>query len=114
MGRASARHSGHISSFSPSALKFEHIATRALSHRVGTSASCRYHDSAEHPDTLISMHKLTFTWKEQGRVAEAIELVEGCGQELVPTFEPFFEGYMHLVLQMTCNQVELISAVIMR
>ena len=25
-------------------------------------------------------------------------------RELVPVFEPFFEGYMHLAVQMTCNQ----------
>jgi hypothetical protein len=25
-------------------------------------------------------------------------------RELVPTFGPFFEGYMHLAVQMTCNR----------
>ena len=25
-------------------------------------------------------------------------------RELVSTFEPFFEGYMHLAVQMTCNR----------
>jgi transposase len=25
-------------------------------------------------------------------------------RELVPAFEPFFEGYMHLAVQMTCNR----------
>ena len=25
-------------------------------------------------------------------------------QELVPAFEPFFEGYMHLAVQMACNR----------
>src|SRR5947209_10256318 len=88
---------------------------RALGYRVEISASCRCRDSAGQPDNLTSMHKLTFTWKEQGRVAEAIELTGRMRiQELQPTFEPFFECYMHLVVWMTCNRVELISAVIMR
>jgi len=34
----------------------------------------------EHPDTLTSMNNLAFTWKEQGRIAEAIELMERCAQ----------------------------------
>jgi len=35
---------------------------------------------ADHPDTLTSMNNLAFTWKGQGRVTEAIELVERCAQ----------------------------------
>ena len=35
---------------------------------------------ADHPDTLASMNNLAFTWKEQKRVAEAIELMKQCVQ----------------------------------
>jgi len=35
---------------------------------------------AEHPSTLTSMNNLAFTWKWQGRVAEAIKLMEECVQ----------------------------------
>ena len=34
----------------------------------------------EHPDTLISMAILAFIWKEQGRAAQAILLMERCVQ----------------------------------
>jgi hypothetical protein len=33
---------------------------------------------AEHPDTLTRMNNLAFTWKEQGRQAEALRLIEEC------------------------------------
>lgn len=33
---------------------------------------------AEHPDTLTSIGNLACTWKEQGRIAEAIELIMEC------------------------------------
>ncbi|PVH91428.1 hypothetical protein DM02DRAFT_342936 [Periconia macrospinosa] len=33
---------------------------------------------ADHPDTLISMNNLAFTWKSPGRDAEAIELMKEC------------------------------------
>jgi hypothetical protein len=33
-----------------------------------------------HPDTLNSMNNLAFTWKRQGRKAEAIELMKACVQ----------------------------------
>jgi hypothetical protein len=32
----------------------------------------------EHPDTLTSMNNLAFTWKEQGRDTEALNLMEEC------------------------------------
>ncbi len=32
----------------------------------------------KHPDTLISMNNLAFTWEAQGRNAEAINLMEQC------------------------------------
>jgi Tetratricopeptide repeat len=32
----------------------------------------------EHPSTLTSMNNLAFTWKEQGRHAEALKLIEEC------------------------------------
>ena len=34
----------------------------------------------EHADTLASMNNLAFTWKGQGRGAEAIKLMEKCVQ----------------------------------
>jgi hypothetical protein len=36
--------------------------------------------SAEHPSTLTIMAILAFTWQEEGRVAEAIRLLEECVQ----------------------------------
>jgi hypothetical protein len=33
---------------------------------------------AEHPSTLTSMANLAYTWKEQGRDAEAIHLIAQC------------------------------------
>jgi hypothetical protein len=36
--------------------------------------------SAEHPDMLTSMANLTFTLKEQGRGAEAFDLMKNCVQ----------------------------------
>jgi hypothetical protein len=33
---------------------------------------------AEHPDTLTSMNNIAFMWKEHGRDAEALKLVEKC------------------------------------
>ena len=35
---------------------------------------------AEHPGMLTRMGNLAFTWKKQGRVAEAIELMKKCVQ----------------------------------
>ena len=35
---------------------------------------------AEHPDTLTSMNNLAFTWKEQGRDADTLRLMEYCVQ----------------------------------
>ncbi|KAK3902308.1 kinesin light chain [Staphylotrichum tortipilum] len=35
---------------------------------------------ADHPDTLISMSNLAFTWKGQGRHADALTLMENCAQ----------------------------------
>ena len=32
----------------------------------------------EHPDTLVSMNNLAYTWKGQGRCAEALKLMEEC------------------------------------
>jgi len=34
----------------------------------------------DHPDTLMSMHKLAFTWKSQGRQADALAMMKGCAQ----------------------------------
>jgi hypothetical protein len=34
----------------------------------------------ENPDTLTSMNNLAFTWKGQGRGAEALKLMEECVQ----------------------------------
>jgi Tetratricopeptide repeat len=34
----------------------------------------------EHPDTLISMNNLAFTWKGQGRDEEALMLMKNCFQ----------------------------------
>jgi len=36
---------------------------------------------ADHPDTLTSMNNLAFTWKAQGRSAEAIVLMRQCVQQ---------------------------------
>ena len=33
---------------------------------------------ADHSNTLTSMNNLAFTWKEQGRNAEAIDLMRKC------------------------------------
>ncbi|KAK0717296.1 hypothetical protein B0T26DRAFT_709448 [Lasiosphaeria miniovina] len=35
---------------------------------------------ANHPDTLSSMANLAFTWKSQGRHANALALMEDCTQ----------------------------------
>ncbi|KAK3331554.1 hypothetical protein B0H66DRAFT_99255 [Apodospora peruviana] len=35
---------------------------------------------ANHPDTLMSMHNLTFTWKDQCRHVDALALREDCTQ----------------------------------
>jgi hypothetical protein len=32
----------------------------------------------DHPDTLTSMNNLAFTWKSQGRYAEAVGLLREC------------------------------------
>lgn len=32
----------------------------------------------DHPDTLVSMANIAFTWKSSGRNAEAIELLRTC------------------------------------
>ena len=40
--------------------------------------SCKRVLDAEHPDTLTSMNNLAFTWERQGRVAEALKLMEEC------------------------------------
>lgn len=34
----------------------------------------------EHPSTLISMANLAFTWKDQGRHADALALMKDCAQ----------------------------------
>lgn len=39
---------------------------------------------AEHPDTMTNMNNIAHTWKEQGRVAEAIGLVERCVRSMTP------------------------------
>jgi hypothetical protein len=36
---------------------------------------------ADHPDTLRSMKNLAFTWKAQGRSAEAVVLMRQCVQK---------------------------------
>ncbi|KAF1838028.1 hypothetical protein BDW02DRAFT_489963, partial [Decorospora gaudefroyi] len=36
---------------------------------------------ADHPDTLTSMANLAFTWKAQGRSAEATALMRQCSQQ---------------------------------
>ncbi|KAM7195073.1 hypothetical protein V8F33_006942 [Rhypophila sp. PSN 637] len=33
---------------------------------------------ADHPSTLTSMNNLAFTWKEQGRLKDALDLIECC------------------------------------
>jgi hypothetical protein len=33
---------------------------------------------ADHPSTLTSMANLAFTWKAQGRIAEALVLIREC------------------------------------
>ncbi|KAK4173429.1 hypothetical protein QBC36DRAFT_335835, partial [Triangularia setosa] len=35
---------------------------------------------ADHPDTLMSMANLAFTWKSQGRHSDALALIEECAQ----------------------------------
>jgi Tetratricopeptide repeat len=43
---------------------------------------------AEHPDTLTSMNNLACTWKSQGRVHEALALMEECVQFRRQTLGP--------------------------
>ncbi|KAM7211335.1 hypothetical protein V8F06_013291 [Rhypophila decipiens] len=33
---------------------------------------------ADHPDTLTSMNNLAFTWKGQGRLKDALDLIKEC------------------------------------
>ncbi|KAH8751070.1 hypothetical protein F5883DRAFT_352484, partial [Diaporthe sp. PMI_573] len=35
-----------------------------------------------HPDTLTSMANLAFTWYSQGRITDAIDLMDSCIQAL--------------------------------
>ena len=32
----------------------------------------------EHPNTLTSLNNLVFTWKSQGRLSDALELMQSC------------------------------------
>ena len=42
----------------------------------------------EHHDTLTSMNNLAFTWKSQGRRADAVALMENCLQFRQRTLGP--------------------------
>jgi hypothetical protein len=48
---------------------------------------------ADHPSTLTSMNNLAFTWKGQGRDAEAVQLMEDCiqlGRRILGVSHPHF------------------------
>ena len=47
---------------------------------VQVMETCKTKLGADHPDTLSSMANLAFTWKSQGRHADALALMVACAQ----------------------------------
>ncbi|GIJ92163.1 hypothetical protein Asppvi_011139 [Aspergillus pseudoviridinutans] len=50
---------------------------------------------AEHPDTLSSMHNLAYTWKSQGKLQDALALMEKCSELYNKTLGP---NHPHAIL----------------
>jgi hypothetical protein len=53
---------------------------------VQVMETCKTKLGADHPSTLTTMNNLAFTWKGQGRDAEALRLMEDCVPRLKRVF----------------------------
>lgn len=55
--------------------------------------ACKMKLGADHPDTMTGMANLSSTWKSQGRLNEAIELMDQCVQRAFVSFGSWTSGY---------------------
>ncbi|OCK80636.1 hypothetical protein K432DRAFT_297220, partial [Lepidopterella palustris CBS 459.81] len=81
---------------------------------VQVMETCKTKLGADHPDTLSSMANLAFTWKEQGRDAEAINLMSQCVRlrgHILGTSHPYYMSSSKALAGWEAEQVDVGSLV---